>query len=247
MVNKRLINTGIAGGGGDRVGVFDSVGPTDTSNFTTKDMIGFTNTSGGRSQMITARSTITLSAFVYWEQLNSDSDRNASAYIFGLNNGTSFNCSIRYPDYSPANSITLNSTGGSGSVVSSVLPIGWTYVTAVFDTSSASIYLNGSLDNSGSITYGSRSYYDTIGAGLNTVNNAASLFRGKMNDVRIFSKVLNSTEISQLANEIDGSLGNDPFSDGSCDLHINFNNDTIQDETGTHTPIAYGSIGFEDR
>jgi hypothetical protein len=87
-------------------------------------------------------------------------------------------------------------------VLSGSLPTlgSWYHVVGVRETDTIRLYINGvqvqkAATTSSAITYGSAAYFATIAARQNTSNG---LFNGYMDNVRIYSRPLSSTEVSQL-------------------------------------------------
>ena len=97
----------------------------------------------------------------------------------------------------------------------------WYHITMVATQSSASIYINGSLDNSGSLS-GFNFYTQqstSIGAIRTSSSSAAVNFLdGKLDQLRIFNKELSSSEVTTLYGETSASSTKsttDIFDDGS--------------------------------
>ncbi len=229
-LGKRLFNEGLPP---DRVGVFASSGAMNTGNISSKDVILFPQPINNIT-----RNDYSLSVWVKWDQLNQPDSNNGAAAIMGLGNGTSSSLMILWNDNgSYPNKPHISSDGGGALFASTSLSAGWHHLVYVIK-STAKIYIDGSLDASGSFSQGSRSYYDIIGCKLNSVNSNQSLFQGQMNDFRIFNREVTSSEVTTLYGETNGSLGNDPFSDSSCKCFINFEDNT-NDQTGNQTMTGY--------
>jgi Concanavalin A-like lectin/glucanases superfamily len=117
----------------------------------------------------------------------------------------------------------------------------WYHLVATFSPTKTDLYINGVLDNSGAATE-AVIYYTHNGAHIGTENCGATLetFNGKMDDIRIYNRVLSASEVSQLykmgQNTVghsnvflsNGLVGYWTFDGGSIDWHTN----TVADVSG---------------
>ena len=120
----------------------------------------------------TERSTIILGLGGYYLSLASDGS--AQTYWYGKTPSGYFS--------SGAGTVPLNT---------------WSFVAAVWDSSSVSLYVNGALTSATSTTgSGNSSTVTNIGA-----ENTTRQFNGSIDDVRIYSKALSAQDIQDLYNE----------------------------------------------
>jgi|GEM_PF-2337371 len=91
-------------------------------------------------------------------------------------------------------------TAGSGAGPSAQNPIdtGWTHIVGTYDGASIKLFLNGTLVNSQAKT-GLLGYTDsTLRIGLGIPGSSLQYFKGWIDDVRIYGRVLSNSEISTL-------------------------------------------------
>ncbi len=103
-----------------------------------------------------------------------------------------------------SNNLAFGSYGGN---VTSTNPLSlntWYHVAATVTTGSTKLYINGSLDTTGSNTLNSFTYGKThIGELYYSTTNTARHFGGNIDEVALFNSVLSATEINQLYNNGD--------------------------------------------
>ena len=155
------------------------------------------------SSLIKPVKEITLSAWVcpYTNKENDDIivlSYNGTCYpytSYGI--GKLYNKKITFICTTGSNSSNAESTTIEGSTV--LVPNTWYMVTATYDGSYMKLYINGVLENSTALT-GSLIYYNEnplkLGHSVYT-----QFFRGKLDEIKIYNKALNQTQITQLYNE----------------------------------------------
>ena len=100
-------------------------------------------------------------------------------------------------------------TAGGGDALHAASLLGnnnWHFVTAIVKSNtSAAIYVDGSLKSINTTIYGVWNKNGTgpltIGAQYDGANNLSALLTGNLDDIRIYNRALNSTEIQALYNE----------------------------------------------
>ncbi|MCF7812710.1 carbohydrate binding domain-containing protein [Candidatus Gracilibacteria bacterium] len=135
----------------------------------------------------------TSDSFTLSSWINIDAASTSNAFILGKNSayGLSVGTNLKPRMYFGASSsdVVANTTIDTNT---------WYHVTGVFNVSEAKIYVNGVLDNSGSIS-GSPSQSNNVTIGGITYPNY--YFNGQIRDARIYNRALSAAEISQLYNQ----------------------------------------------
>ena len=166
---------------------------------------------------------------------------------YGLNFNTFASGKIA-AQYANSNSshILSNSTISSGQ---------WYHIVGVFNSSSASLYINGTSQSGGTVTDYLTSDQNTIGS-----RRTGQFFDGKIDQVRIFQKELSASEVSTLYAETASTVESlDPLSedttdtlqvlgDSSCIATYRFENNEDDesgnyDGTGVNVQYAAGRYG----
>jgi len=188
-------------------GYFDSTGAKDIPN---KDSITFPAGDSGLSDIDgwTNSNDFSLSVWVYWEGLNNpSSEQQGVAAIAAITNGTGIMSRIYFGDQSNANKPAQSSFSDDLIGETALNVNAWNhlvFISPATDSSSeaAEIYLNGiRVGYETNWARGTRSYYDSIGATFNTVNNNSQYFNGYMDNLRIFKDRLTQSEVEQLYGE----------------------------------------------
>ena len=119
------------------------------------------------------------------------------------------------------NGIGLTSDGSTNALsASNVITNGvWTHVCGTRDSSgTTNLYVNGALSGSANQTSGtpaSSAFNNNVGA---KGNGVASFYNGTIDDVRVYSRVLSATEISQLDNQNTVTINKTPTGLTNTDL-----------------------------
>jgi hypothetical protein len=146
--------------------------------------------------------TITIAAWIKWD-VNGASDGIISKRT---DNEVAGNWALRFDNTSPAylEWMVWSGLDSSQSVLTTtdftaIGPGVWTHVVVTFNdtTNVASFYVNGAPDNSGSITNNLANTTDPIVIGWS--GQGAQYFDGRVDDVRIYDRILTPAEISTLA------------------------------------------------
>jgi len=113
----------------------------------------------------------------------------------------------------------------------------WYNVTCVATQSEAKVYINGSLDNTGSLA--GIEYLSTQNYGLGAVNitgTPVNHFTGKIDQVRIFNTALSAGAVTNLYNETVATASNSYINVPSCIAYYKMSDAT--DETGSYDGTA---------
>lgn len=164
-----------------------------------------TDSDYGTGSSIGANDTLTLMAWVKWEDASVEQvyyifqERSGeNGFYFGIYGNGSWGASYNQH-------LNFATGGGSlGGVVSQTqIPVGaWTHIAATYDNTTQRIYVNGVLDNSRAdndeLDNANTSFYFGCYAG------PASFFDGIIADVRIYNRVLSREEICTIMNGFGG-------------------------------------------
>lgn len=152
---------------------------------------------------------------------------------------------------------TANSNGGMVQSTSSIPTNEWIHVVGTYDGSNVKIYINGSLENTKSYTQTPATTDQPLVIGRWYGNFNGSYTDGQIDQVRIYSKSLSSTEVTQLYNEDSSTLKKVDIFNDTTDGHYNLDgtdsfymNQFITDQNFTiggwfYRNSAGGSSGYE--
>ena len=139
--------------------------------------------------------------------------------------------------------------GGSNDLCSDGLNLNindWYYLTLVMESNNTGyLYINGELNNTGNGLYHSTESYEIL------ISAASSSWDGRLDEMAIIDKALNSTEISEIYNSGDGKrIDETSFYNNSEILYYN-DMDFLTDISGNSNPHAYNGLeqsspGFND-
>jgi len=216
-MNNRLINTKVAGGGGCTVDTLDIFG--DGSCIATYPLDGNTNDLSGNYSLIHyaggAYATYTVGEFDLALAMRSTSD---NAYIKNLNipnhNSESFWIKVNTFDndddvvlayYIRKQNYTVPAVGTSAGNVflapADNLPLGvWTHVVLSINGTTLSVYYDGQLQNTKTVSSGTLLSGPSSGAGF-IADDTLTTSRFEADQVRIFNKALSAGEVTTLYNE----------------------------------------------
>jgi hypothetical protein len=134
----------------------------------------------------------------------------------------------------------------------------WQFLVGTFDGTVLNLYINGTLNQTVTITTGNINNGCTSGP-LKIGNAWATYpnwFKGVIDDVRIYNRALNACEVLTLYNESgsnndNGLIAYYPFNGNANDVSINSNNGTVYDATLTsdrfgNASSAYSFDGIDD-
>ena len=253
MLNKRLINTGEEAAF-DPLQNFETV--TYTGNGGTQKITGYIRKGAafnGSSSYVRLPNNlinnISPQAFSvsFWINpsvyASSRGVLGAYGYTSGVNHGW-----VIYLNSNLIRFLSYSSNGNMDFSSSAAIPLNtWTHVVVTYDSSNCTIYLNGSSDNSVS-TPGNRTYTSSHPYTLGANDDAGTIvghITAKLDQVRIFSKAISSSEVTTLYNEdYDSSTKSttDIFDDGSGIALYELDEDA-NDTGASSTPIDSGQSG----
>lgn len=171
-----------------------------------------------------------------------NTDYTVSAWVYLVSEGTNYTIFSKASNAAKEMSFFVNTSrrlsafvGGNTVTGNAVIPLNqWTHVALTNNdvTNQYSIYVNGVLDKTGtSGTITSSGIDFLIGARRNNSNSDSNIrFVGRLDDIRIYNRVLNATEITAIAtmNDIsDPGSNNPPIADAGSDQGIQLPTNSI--------------------
>jgi hypothetical protein len=245
MVNKRLINTGVAVAAFDPLQNFETV--TYTGNGGTQKITGYIRKGAafnGSSSYIDvsypyANSTFSISL---WFKANSIATAGAgvTTIISGRLNGTNTNVGNIWID---SQKMRIHSTTKYADITYSFNTNQWYHIGIIYDSSNFYGIVNGSILTPTNVT----SYSGTN----NTLRIGDSSYSGSIDQVRLFNKTLSSGEVTTLYGETYASSTvstTDIFGDGSGVALYELDedaNDTGGTYNGTPTNVNFLGMAFQ--
>jgi len=164
----------------------------------------------------------------------------AYAWSGGVNYGWSIyagygNSKLRFLSYSSNGNIDVSGT-------TTLVQGTWYHAVVTYTGGTIVMYLNGSQEYSGSPSSGDRTYITNhtyyIGAANNGAGGTEGYFTGIIDDVRVYTDVLTSTEVGHIYNNTTASI---PTSNllAYYKLNGNANDETSNYNNGTSTNVTY--------
>ena len=242
----------------DQLGNYN--GTASNVNFNTEGKFGFAGAFNGSSSYITLPdnafnlTTLTVSVWINVTTFNGEKwifdgyDEQGSGKGFGVTTHTGDKVKFR-----------AWGTGFAEVISNTVLSTNtWYNVTCVATQSEAKVYINGSLDNTGSLT--GIQYASTQNYGLGAVNitgTPVGHFTGKIDQIRIYNSAISAANVTSLYEEIEcpavtsdtylvvgGGAGSGSYGGGGAGGYLsNFNRNSIEFTTGTVYTITVGAGG----
>ena len=278
MLNKRIINTG--GGGAacttDTTQILDAGTTQSTALYRFEDNANDTADSSGKfgkgaifngssskiqlpNNLINAVSAQTFSVSFWFKNNNLTAYGNpfsAYAWAGGVNYGWSIytgygNSKLRFLSYSSNGNIDVSGT-------TTLVQGTWYHAVVTYTGGTIVMYLNGSQEYSGSPSSGDRTYITNhtyyIGAANNGAGGTEGYFTGAIDDVRVYTDVLTSTEVGYIYNNTTASIPTSnllayyKLNGNANDETSNYNNGTasnvIYDYSGTASNVTYATGKF---
>jgi len=267
-VNKRLLQGAAEAGGlvpSEHFGVVLYEGDGSSSHSINGGKFGAGGYFNGTTSEVTTSNitgldttTISISCWVYMHEVGTF---NHFVSRFGTGGHSTYQFILRNTSAAKWSLATYDGTGSGDSLTSTATASvnTWYHVAAVIDGTSKKIYVNGSEVASSTVAF---SVNTSSGAGLNIggrddlgASNSERM-NGKIDQVRVFSKALSSSEVTTLYSETASTVESlDPLSedttatlqvlgDSSCLAAYQFENDETDlsgNYNGVGTKIQYGA------
>jgi len=217
MVGKRLVNTGVAAAAAlDPFQNFETV--TYTGNGDTQKITGYirkgASFNGSSSKIETNIGVFNTTTYSvsFWFNVNAYKNASYNHWPFIINNDQHL-----VIGENPANTLKIyfSDFSTSNAFYTITDPTAWYNVVVTRSGNSISMYVNGTLANT--FSYTGMSQGTSFKLGVNHANNA--YLDGKLDQVRVFDKVLSTSEVTTLYGETYASSTKsttDIFSDGSA-------------------------------
>lgn len=120
----------------------------------------------------------------------------------------------------------------------------WYHITLTYNGSILKLFVNGQLTNtkeiSGSLKINSRNF------SIGSVDGSKKFFNGSIDDVRMYGKALDQTEIQAIYNNQENNGSSDSDGDGIEDNDDDYPNDPARAFKNYMPANGYGSLAFED-
>tara|TARA_B100000963_G_C22640839_1_gene680456 strand:- start:8317 stop:11307 length:2991 start_codon:yes stop_codon:yes gene_type:complete len=219
----------------DASGYYDGT-PTDV-DFGVGGQINTGARFNGSSSKITLSSTISsIKTYSFWIKPDSSGNATYARRLFGDVGGTSYTNSITFDK---PNSKVIYYEGTTARSSATISNDAWSHIAFTSDGTTLKVYTNGSLSN----TYTTSGFNSSINEICSTSSNRQ--FTGSLDQIRIFSKALDSTEVSTLYAEtacVHTATTTDNYYPTTNLAYYKFDNsaeDSVGTNDGTETDIEY--------